>query len=97
MADESRNDALLRHFVSRAQQPKTLASGSGANPYVAVIPIIVRTQFDHPGYSRDFYPHSMADQIDASRMVRVSVSNPPSSCSNARRLNMASMGGAFNN
>lgn len=30
MADESRNNANIRHFVSRSKQPKILAGGPGA-------------------------------------------------------------------
>jgi hypothetical protein len=95
MADESRSDAAIRHFQARSQQPKTLAQGSGANPYVAVIPIQVRVQYDHPGYAHDYYPHSMADQIDASRFVRVGTSAPLGDSTGARYQCHTAMSSAF--
>lgn len=96
MADESRNDAAMRQFASRAQQPKTLAAGAGANTATATTPIQLRVTFDHPGCSTASYGRvSMSDQIDGSRFNYVGVSQLPRSCSGARRLAQASMCGTF--
>lgn len=95
MADESRNDAAVRHFQSRAAQPKTLAAGAGANPQVAATPIQLMVSFDHPGCSANYGRVSMSDQIDASRFNYVGVSQLPRSCAGARRLAQASMCGTF--
>lgn len=97
MADEQRSDAVLRHMQARARQPRTIAAGAGQNPVTLVVPMQVRVQYDHPGYAHDYYPHSMADQIDASRFMHVGVSSPQRACSStgAQRQRYASMGATF--
>jgi hypothetical protein len=95
MADESRNDAAMAQFKSRAQQPKTLAAGAGANAVAATAPIQLRVAFDHRCGTSDYGRVSMSDQIDASRWNYVGVSQLPRSCSGARRLAQASMCGTF--
>lgn len=97
MADEARSDSVLRHMQARARQPRVIAAGAGQNPITLNVPLQIRVQYDHPGYAHDCYPHSMADQIDASRFMHVGVSSPARACSttNARRAHQASVRSAF--
>lgn len=95
MADEARSDAAVRHFRSRAAQPKTLASGAGANPRQAATPLQVNIVFDHPGCSSDYGRVAMSDQVDVSRYNYVGTSQLPRSCLSAKRLGFQSMCDGF--
>lgn len=81
--DEQRNDATLRHFSSRSQQPKVLAAGpsTGSNG-LAPPPVNVFVVFDQ-GFG------TVSDQIDDNRFKHIGT-NPQLSYynkTNGRRLN----------
>lgn len=95
MSNDSRDDAALRQFKSRAQQPKVLASGGAANPVKASRPMVFIVEFDHPGVSDGCGSTTMSDQIDASRYAPARITQPLASCGGAKRMAHASMCGAF--
>ncbi len=69
MAD--RDDANLKHFVARAQQPRVLAAGRGQNPSPSAPPVQVYVIFDQ-GFG------SVSDQVDDTRFRYMGTSAPVS-------------------
>ena len=89
--DERRNDATLRHFQSRSQQPKLLAGGPIAVTGIPTAPVNVFVVYDQ-GFG------SVTDQIDDTRFKYMGT-NPQVSRfekMSGRRLNQATMRESFN-
>lgn len=92
MADESRNDSNIRHFISRSQQPKVLAGGPGAVAAAThgTSPVNVFIVFDQ-GFG------GVSDQIDDTRFKYIGttpqVSRYEAMCN--RRMGQSCMQNSF--
>lgn len=92
---EFRDDVAVLQARARAQQPKM-----GGNPrpcaHPVVVPVQVHVQYDHPGANPNAFPNSMADQIDASRVMRVYPATPQRVCGSTQNYaRFQSVGAAF--
>lgn len=94
MSDDSRSDANLRQFKSRAQQPKVLGNA----------PVMSNGQPEPPSMinfyvSYDSPRSSTADEIEALRFRYTGTSPQVSTMNNfgRRRMMHASLGGVYDN
>ena len=92
---EQRDELAVLQARARARQPKM---GGNPQPWAqpVVVPVQVQVQYDHPGANPDAFPNSMADQIDASRIMRVHMSTPQRVCGSTQNYaQFRSAGAAF--